>query len=331
MTSHLLAGDIGGTKTTLAIYEMAIADPRRVREATFSSGAYPSLEPIVRELLRNSRTRVDRACFAVAGPVDGGTARITNLPWTLDESALAVALDIPSVTLINDVQAAAYGMLFVAPDNFAYLRSGIPRAVGSTTAVIAPGTGLGEALLYWDGSGHHAIASEGGHADFAAQTDDEIALLRYLQRQFEHVSCERVLSGDGIGSIYSFLRAGGAVEPAWLTERLASGDRNAAISEVALAKRDPLCVRALDMFCAALGAETANLALRGVATGGVIIGGGIAPQILPLLGRGPFLARFVHKGRFSSWLEGISIRVALDQQAPLLGAAHWPIRQGVST
>lgn len=326
MTSHLLAGDIGGTKTTLAIYEMTTADPRRVRQATFSSGAYPSLEPIVRELLRDSKTRVDRACFAVAGPVENGTARITNLPWTLDENALAASLDIPSVTLINDVQAAAYGMLFVAPDNFANLRE-IARSARSTIAVIAPGTGLGEALLYWDGSRHHAIASEGGHGDFAAHTDDEIALLRYLQRQFEHVSCERVLSGDGIGSIYSFLREGGPAEPAWLTERLASGDRNAAISEVALAERDPLCVRALDMFCAALGAETANLALRGVATGGVIIGGGIAPNILPLLRRRPFLTRFAHKGRFSKWLEGISVRVALDQEAPLLGAAHWPNRE----
>jgi glucokinase len=238
---------------------------------------------------------------------------------------LETALDISSVVLINDVQAAAYGMRFVAPANFAVLRAGTLRSSAATVAVIAPGTGLGEALLYWDGARYHAIASEGGHADFAAQTDDEIALLRYLQQQFEHVSYERVLSGDGIGSIYSFLRARGPAEPAWLTERLASGDRNAGISEVALADQDPLCVRALDMFCAVLGAEAANLALRGLSTGGVIIAGGIAPAILPLLKRAPFLAQFVRKGRFSSWVEGLAVRVALDQEAPLLGAAHWPI------
>lgn len=323
--ARLLAGDVGGTKTAFAIYEITTTGLQRVRDATFPSEAYSSLEALVREFLQGSKTRVDRACFAVAGRVDGGTAHITNLPWTLNRHALETALDIPSVLLINDVQAAAYGMRFVAPANFAVLRAGTLGSSAATVAVIAPGTGLGEALLYWDGTRYHAIASEGGHADFAAQTDDEIALLRYLQQRFEHVSYERVLSGDGIGRIYSFLRAGGPAEPAWLTERLASGDRNAAISEVALAEQDPLCVRALDMFCAVLGAEAANLALRGLATGGVIIAGGIAPAILPLLKRGPFLAQFVRKGRFSSWVEGLAVRVALDQEAPLLGAAHWPI------
>jgi glucokinase len=327
MKGCLLAGDVGGTKTALAIYESTPAGPRQLREATLPSGAYSSLEVLVREVLRESQLRVDRACFAVAGPVERGTARITNLPWTIDARTLASALDIPRVMLLNDVQAAAYGMLFVPPTKFATLRAGTPRSASATVAVIAPGTGLGEALLHWDGVRYRAIASEGGHADFAAQTDDEIRLLRYLQRQFEHVSWERVLSGDGIGSIYSFLRAGGPAEPAWLTERLASGDRNAAVSAVALAEQDPLCVYALDMFCAALGAEAGNLALRGLAIGGVVIGGGIAPKILPLLRRGPFAARFGRKGRFSSWAEGLSVRVALDQQVPLLGAAHWAMSE----
>jgi glucokinase len=327
MTRHLLAGDLGGTKTALAIYEITPDGPTQLREATYPSGEYSSLAAIVRELLRDSTTRIDRACFAVAGPVTRGTARITNLPWTLDEAALSSALDIASVTLINDLQATAYGMLFLAPDKLAVLHAGTSPSQHATVAVIAPGTGLGEALLYWDGARYHALPSEGGHADFAAQTEDEIELLRSLARDHGHVSWERVLSGDGIGNLYSFLRSHGPPEPAWLTERLASGDRNAVISDAALADEDPVCVRALDMFCAALGAESANLALHGLAIGGVIIGGGIAPQILPLLRRPAFFERFARKGRFSSWVTGLSVRVALDPQAALLGAAHWPTKE----
>jgi glucokinase len=213
-------------------------------------------------------------------------------------------------------------MLFVEISRFAVLHGGAPPAEPATIAVIAPGTGLGEALLYWDGASYHAIASEGGHADFAPVTDWEIELLRHLREQHGRVSYERVLSGDGIDAIYSFLRGRGDAEPAWVTRRLADGDRNAAISALALSGRDSCSVEALDLFCAVLGAEAGNLALRGTATGGVVIAGGIVPHIVPALSRG-LVARFLDKGRFSSWMETITLRVALDPSAPLYGALHW--------
>ena len=320
--ARLLAGDIGGTKSTLALFEVASGELRSLRQATFASGNYGSLEAVVREFAGD--TAIDRACLAVAGPVDSGTARITNLPWIIEERELARVLAIPTIRLINDLRAAAFGMLFLAPADFEVLRPG--DTSDATIGVIAPGTGLGEALLYWDGARYHAVPSEGGHADFAPQDDREIALYRYLEARYGHVSYERVLSGDGIGDIYSFLRADGPREPAWLAERLAKGDRNATISALALTEGDPICVRTLDMFCAVLGAEAGNVALRGGATGGVIIGGGIAPKILPLLKRGPLLDRFASKGRFSDWARSRPVRVALDPKAPLIGAAHWPER-----
>jgi glucokinase len=322
VTARLLAGDIGGTKTALGLFENASGGLRSTREATFPSDAYASLDAMVREFVGD--TAIERACFAVAGPVEGGIARITNLPWTLDELDLARSLEIPSVALINDLRAAAYGMLYLAPTDFEVLRPGSAPATAETIGVIAPGTGLGEALLYWDGAEYHAIPSEGGHADFAPGNEQEVALFRHLEKRYGHVSYERVLSGDGIGNTYTFLRAEGPREPSWLTERLAQGDRNATISEVALSGEDPTCIRTLELFCSVLGAEAGNLALRGLATGGVIIGGGIAPKILPLLRRGPLLDRFGKKGRFSDWARSCAVRVALEERAPLIGAAHWP-------
>jgi glucokinase len=322
--AHLLAADVGGTKTALELFVITPGGLRSSREATFPSRDYASLDALVREFAGD--VPIERACFAVAGPVDGGVARITNLPWILDERELASSLEIPTVSLVNDLRAAAFGMLYLSPTDFEILRPGEPSPTDATIGVIAPGTGLGQCLLYWDGAGYHAIPSEGGHADFAPHDDQEVALHRYLEQRYGHASYERVLSGDGIGNIYSFLRVDGPREPTWVAERLAQGDRNAAISELALTERDPTCVRALDIFCAVLGAEAGNLALRGVASGGVIIGGGIAPRILPLLRRGPLLQRFDHKGRFSDWARSRPVRVALEQKAPLIGAAHWHLR-----
>jgi glucokinase len=314
----ILVGDVGGTKVALSLYESE-SHAQPVRAETFASRDFDSLEAVVRAFAPGA---IARACFAVAGPVRGGTSRITNLPWNLATATLGAALDTPHVTLINDLQATAYGMLFVEPSRFAVLHGGESPAEPATIAVIAPGTGLGEALLYWDGASYHAIASEGGHADFAPMTDWEIELLRHLRAQHGRASYERVLSGDGLDAIYSFLRARGDPEPAWVTRRLADGDRNAAISTLALSGRDPCSVAALDLFCAVLGAEAGNLALRGTATGGVVIAGGIVPHIVPALSRG-LVARFLDKGRFSSWMDTIPLRVALDPSAPLYGALHW--------
>jgi glucokinase len=322
----ILAGDVGGTKTVLATFGRTLAI---VREAIYPSADYPSLEAILDVFLSPDERRVvTGACFGVAGPVIAGTAQITNLPWTIDAAVLAVQLGGIPVTLLNDLQATALGTLVLPDTAFAVLQPAAGGETapgdGATIAVIAPGTGLGEALLVADGAGYRALPSEGGHADFAPGTDDEIALLRYLRGiHGDHVSYERVLSGAGIGDLYDFVRtATGAAEPAWLTALFATDDRNAVISRTALDGRDPACVRALDMFVEILGAEAGNLALRGLTTGGVVIGGGIPPKILPALRHGRLIDRFNAKGRFARWTRTLSVRVALEPRAALFGAAR---------
>ncbi|HEX2690400.1 MAG TPA: glucokinase [Kofleriaceae bacterium] len=344
----ILAGDIGGTKTVLAIFDRrspiaeggapdGFADgagvlPRGidrslaiVREAIYPCADYPSLEAVLAEFLRpEERNRLTGACFGVAGPVYAGTAKITNLPWTIDAAGLANLLGGIPVALLNDLQATALGALVLPDTAFAVLQPAAAAPPGGTIAVIAPGTGLGEALLVSDGTYYRALPSEGGHADFAPGTDDEIALLHYLRGRYgDHVSYERVLSGAGIGDLYHFLRTTtGTAEPAWLSEAFANHDRNAVISRVALEHRDPACVRALEMFTEILGAEAGNLALRGLASGGVVIGGGIPPKILPALTDGHLLDRFNAKGRFAPWTRTLGVRVALEPRAALFGAAH---------
>jgi glucokinase len=258
--------------------------------------------------------------------VANGVAKITNLPWTIDARALSKRLGGIPVTLLNDLQVTALGTLVLSPESFCILQPPTtPPPVDGPIAVIAPGTGLGEALLVSDGKRYRALASEGGHADFAPTTDDEIELLRFLRKLYGgHVSYERVLCGDGIGDLYTYVRESrGTKEPTWLSAQIATGDRNAAISKAALDKADDACVRALEMFSEILGAEAGNLALRGLASGGVVIGGGIPPKILPALQSGALLARFNDKGRFSQWTRTLSVRVTLEPRAALLGAAHY--------
>jgi len=318
----ILAGDIGGTKTVLAICDRSLAI---VREAIYPCAEYPSLEAILDQFVQpDERASLAGACFGVAGPVIAGTAKITNLPWTIDAAVVSARLGGIPVTLLNDLQATALGTLVLPDTAFAVLQPAAASAPGSTIAVIAPGTGLGESVLVSDGASYRALPSEGGHADFAPGTDDEIALLRYLRGLHgDHVSYERVLSGAGIGDLYGFVRkTTGTAEPAWLTEAFASHDRNAVISQVALEGRDPACVRALGMFAEILGAEAGNLALRGLATGGVVIGGGIPPKILPILQQPRLIDRFNAKGRFAPWTRALGVRIALEPRAALFGAAH---------
>ena len=226
------------------------------------------------------------------------------------------------VSLLNDLQATALGALVIPPESFAILQAGTGEPDG-TIAVIAPGTGLGEAVLYHDGVRYRALPSEGGHADLAPGTDEEIELLRYLRGLYgDHVSNERVLSGPGIGDLYGFTRTRHGAEPAWLTQEFRTGDRNAIVGEVALAGKDAACVRALELFAEILGAEAGNLALRGLTTGGVVIGGGIPPKVLPLLETGKLVERFNAKGRFESWTRTLPVRIALEPRAALFGAAH---------
>jgi glucokinase len=318
----LLAGDVGGTKTQLALVESRDGALTVDRQATLHSHDFPTFEAAVTSFLAaGPRVRIAAACFGIAGPVVGGRVKTTNLPWQLDEERLAAEIPAGRVRLLNDLVAMGEGMLALPPASFQTLQQGAPR--GGTMALIAAGTGLGEAVLHWDGTRHVVLSSEGGHTDFAPRNDLEDGLLRFLRKESGHVSYERVLSGPGLLNIYRFLRSSGSVaEPAWLRDRMESGDPSAAISEVGLAGEDPVCLQALDMFASIYGAEAGNLALKSLAVGGVVIGGGIGPKIRAKLAGGTFQEAFCAKGRFSSLMASIPVRLALEPAAPLLGAAR---------
>ncbi len=316
----ILAGDIGGTKTLLALYEEASGTLSPDREETYPSRDFPSLEDLLNKFLaRTPRLALRAACFGVAGPVINGRSRTTNLPWDLDETRLAGALD-TRVKLLNDMEGAAHGLLSIGPGELEILQPGVRRQ--GNMALIAAGTGLGEAMLVRAGDRHHAVASEGGHVNFAPRTEPEVALLAYLRSEYGHVSYERVLSGPGLHNIYRFLRDSGfATEPGWLRERLATGDASAVISEVALSAGHPLCTEALEMFVAIYGAEAGNLALKSLALGGVFVGGGIAPKILPKLRDGSFVNAFTDKGRMADLMRSLEVSVVLNPRLTLVGAA----------
>jgi glucokinase len=321
----ILAGDIGGTHTRLALFD---ADPHvPVAFETYASGEHAGLGEMVQAFLADRAAPIGGAAFAVAGPVSGGRAKTTNLPWPVDAAQLAAVLGLPSVALVNDLYANAYGIAELGPEDLVTLNAGDP-SVGGNAAVISAGTGLGEAGLYWDGERYHAFASEGGHCDFAPRTELEIELLRFLAGDGAHVSYEHVCSGIGLVNVYRFLRArSGTTEPSWLTEALARGEGAAAIGAAAIACRDEVCQQALALMVSIYGAEAGNLALKLLATGGVYLGGGIAPRILPQLREGSFLAAFTDKGRFAALLERIPVRVIVNDRTALFGAARYARQQ----
>jgi glucokinase len=323
----LLAGDIGGTKTHLAIISPEIGPRAPLAEATFPSARCRSLEAVVREFLDQVNVRVEQASFGVAGPVVAGRATATNLPWVIDEAQLSRDLNIPSVHLLNDLEAIAWAVPRLGDDPADLHTLNVGRPVpGGTIGVIAPGTGLGEAYMTFDGGRYRAHASEGGHTDFAPATRDEIALLHYLFDHLDHVSYERICSGIGIPNIYDFLRDSGyALEPLSLTEELAAAtDRTPVIVNAALnpEKKAKLCQATLDLFVSILGSEAGNLALKMLATGGIYLGGGIPPRILPALRGERFLTAFRSKGRMSTLLENVPVHVILNPKVALLGAAY---------
>jgi glucokinase len=321
---HVLAGDVGGTKTNLALFDSDLGLNHPLTEATLPSKEYSSLEELVQHFLSGGETRVDRASFGVPGPVENGQASATNLPWTMNEADLARVLGIPRVHLLNDVLAFAHAVPFFQEKDLHVLNQGQPEAEGAI-AVVAPGTGLGEAYLTWDGAGYHAFASEGGHCDFAPRNDLEIGLLQYLGQRLDHVSYESVCSGRGIANIYTYLKESGyAGEPEWLREQFAqSGDPAAVIVQAAQdqGSRCDLCSGALDLFVSILGAEAGNMALKVMATGGVYLAGGIPARIMPQLEEGPFLRAFMQKGRMSGLVQNVPVRVLSNPKAALLGAA----------
>lgn len=318
----ILAGDIGGTNTRMAFFEGGPGHPRLAVLEVFSSKAHAGLEDVIREFRAKHSHAVDAAAFGIAGPVRNGRSETPNLPWIVDAKSLAECLGLPSVSLLNDLEANAHGIAVLGDGDIATLSEGAPGATGNQV-LISAGTGLGEAGLIAREGGYLPYASEGGHADFAPRNELEVELLRYLMPRFEHVSCERVLSGPGLFNIYRFLRdTGRGEEPAWLTEELAQRDPGQVVSGNGLKGSCALCVDALDLFVSIYGAEAGNLALKGMATGGVYIGGGIAPRILPKLKEPAFLRAFHAKGRVSKVLEAIPVRVILNDKTALLGAGR---------
>ncbi|MGA3046238.1 MAG: glucokinase [Terracidiphilus sp.] len=317
----ILAGDVGGTKVHLALYDFTNGKLSYTRDKQYPAKDYSGLEIIVKEFL--AADKVSAACFGVPGPVRDGRLRLTNLPWTLDSRELAADLGIQHVFLINDLEANGYGIAELTSDQILTLSDGDGGQVGNR-ALIAAGTGLGEGLLTWNGHVHVPYPSEGGHTDYGPRNEDEIDLLRFLKQKYNgRVSYERVISGMGLTNIYEFLReVRGMEEPAWLAERIAAAhDPNSVITEMALAAKSEICEKALDMFVSAYGAEAGNLALKVLSVGGLYVGGGIAPRILEKLKDGTFMKSFTDKGRLSQLLINMPVRIILESKAALLGAA----------
>jgi len=325
------AGDIGGTKTLLALFTREGGPRSPVARAEFVSADYPSLDAIVRNFMLQTKRPVAFACFDVAGPVIHGRAHLTNLPWVLDEEAMQQTLGLQRVMLLNDLKAVAHAVPYLLPNEVHVINEGRPEAHGPI-GVVAPGTGLGEAFLTWHGSSYVAGSSEGGHADFAPTNEIQAGLWQYLFKRFGHVAYERVVSGSGLPNIYDFLRdSGHAPEPpAFAAALAAAADRTPLIVQAALRQApDALCAATLDIFVEAMGAEAGNLALKVLATGGIYLGGGIPARILPRLDDGRFMRAFVSKGRFSELLSRIPVKV-ITTQAALLGAALYGLEQSAA-
>jgi len=322
MDGLVLAGDVGGTKTHLGLFKQSAGALEIVREHRYATAQFDSLEAVCADFL-GAGAAVNGACLGVPGPIIDGRAHATNVAWQLSSASLSRALGGAPVRLINDLTATAYGMVHLKPGEFAVLHCAENPPEHGNVAVLAAGTGLGESALVWEDGKYYAVASEGGHSDFAPHGAEQIELLRFVAGEFGHASYERVLSGPGLWNIYRFLRREShAEQPAWLTAQIAAGDASAAVSEAALAGRDSVCVHALTMFCDIYGSEAANLALKVLALGGVFLGGGIAPKILPMLTGGAFVEGFLAKGRLNEILKRIEVRVSLNPAAGLLGAAH---------
>lgn len=320
----ILAGDIGGTKTVLSILSRDTDGSLTcVQEQTYASRQFAEFDDILTAFLPADVT-IRSACFGVAGPVVNERCQTTNLPWLLDGAALKIKLGTAKVKLLNDLEAMALGMLSLPEHDLVELNPNAETLVGNS-AVIAAGTGLGEAILYWDGDKHHALATEGGHTDFAAQNAQQDLLLAYLRKSYaEHVSYERILSGIGFSHLYDFLCEQGFAPACPAVPDINSDiDRNAVISRLGASGEDPLCAEVVRLFVELYGAEAGNLALKSFATGGVFIGGGIAPKILSAMQDGQFIRAFKAKGRFVPLLDKISVKLSLNPRTPLIGAISY--------
>ncbi|WP_455378276.1 glucokinase [Petrachloros mirabilis] len=344
----ILAGDIGGTKTHLALFDWTTERVEPLRLETFHSADYGSLDEMLAEFLlppkppipidelesaqkkqeesvheaeRQEPVKVDAACFGVAGPVIQNRCHTTNLPWVIDGEALAKQLHIPRLRLLNDLEAMAHGVQLLRPEELATLNAGMPPEEKKAIALIAAGTGLGECIMFWDGTKYRPMPSEGGHADFAPNSDSEIELLRYIRSQYLHVSYERVLSGPGLHAIYEYVRDTKKNEPTWLAEKIKAGNPAAEITEAGLKGQADIAKQTLDLFASIYGAEAGNLALKAMAVNGLYLGGGIAPKLLAKLKDGTFMKAFINKGRYKRLMSNIPVRVVMNEHSGLIGAA----------
>ncbi len=320
--TFVLAGDVGGTKTNLGLFIEGKERPIPKVIETFSSQSLPDLEHIIRQFLKNHPMTVTNACLGIAGPVVNGKSKTTNLPWSISEDRIKKQFKFHHVKLINDLTATAMAIpLLKKNDVFPINHAGSKKE--QNIALIAPGTGLGKAMLIYQNGRYFPVPSEGGHADFAPNNEAEMKLWQYLYQHYGHVSIERVLSGSGLVNIFNWLKDSGRFkEPEWLKQQRKEIDPAKAITEAALASRDPGCVEALNMFVSVFGAVAGNLALTGLTTGGVYLGGGIPPKILSKLKEDIFMEAFTKKGRFKDFLEKIPVKVILNDKAALIGAAY---------
>ena len=318
----ILAGDIGGTNARLAYFQPQNGHLQLVSERVFPSREHSEFGEIVTQFLDDSGTRPEVACFGIAGPVRNGRVETSNLPWVIEQARLAKQIHLPATLLINDLEASAWGIGALSASDLVPLNRVAATAIGNQ-AVLAPGTGLGEAGLYWDGTRHHVFACEGGHTDFAPQNELQVELLRYLRSRFGHVSYERVLSGPGLVNVYEFLRDhGGGKESCEFAANLKTHDPAATISRAALDGSSELAEKAMDVWISVYGAEASNLALKAMATGGLYLAGGITPKILSKLTGPLFMESFLDKGRLRPLVEAIPVQVVTNDKAGLLGAAR---------
>lgn len=317
----ILAGDIGGTNARLAYFEVEQGKPKMVAQETFPSRESSGLDEIVAKFVGCQQQKPEIACFGVAGPVRNGRVETSNLPWLVDGAQLARELGLPNALLINDLEANAWGIAELKDENLVALNQ-VKTPRGGNQAVVAAGTGLGEAGLFWNGQKYEVFACEGGHCDFAPRNELEIELLRHLSARFGHVSVERIVSGPGLVNVYRFLRdTHRGEEPGWLTDQMAHGDPAAAISNAALSGKSTLAERALELWISIYGAEAGNVAMKLMATGGIFLGGGIAPRIVSRLAGPLFMQAFTAKGRMQSLLESIPVKVIVYDKIALFGAA----------
>jgi glucokinase len=321
---HVLAADVGGTKANLALYKVQDLKMEIVKAHKYSSQDYSSFIDIIRSFIHDVPVQPQKICIGVAGPVINGEVEFTNLSWSVSEKEIAQHTGVTAVALINDLEATAYGLACLPEEDLLVLHPGKKTKEGGNIAIIAPGTGLGEAALFYDGRNYHPFATEGGHSSFSTRTDTDVALYHYLRSKEQVVSWEHVIAGPGIHSIYQFLRTVEKMEePQWLKEALEQDDPSAVISKAAIGKKAAICERTMQLYIRYLAYESANLVLKMKSSGGLFLGGGIPPKILPLLKDTAFYEAYRDCDRMHDLVEAVPIKVILNDKTALLGAAYF--------